>query len=82
MPQAQGSPPGVDPSIPSPARTQQMYLRSKAEVQRFFGGLELVAPYQGAAPAVVHMGLWGREDPELADSGGSRWGYAGVARRP
>lgn len=60
---------------------EKIYLRSKAEVGRFFSGLELVVPYQGAAAEVVHMGLWGCEDPELADSDGSRWGYAGVARR-
>jgi hypothetical protein len=60
---------------------EKIFLRSKAEVERFFSGLELVVPYRGAAPAVVHMGLWGCEDPELADSDGSHWGYAGLARR-
>jgi len=59
-----------------------MYLRTKAQIERFFDGLELVPPYLGAEPSVVHMGLWGCEDPELADSEGSRWGYGGVARRP
>jgi S-adenosyl methyltransferase len=58
------------------------FMRPKAQVERFFDGLELVAPYAGAEPGVVYMGLWGCEDPELADSDGSRWGYAGVARRP
>jgi S-adenosyl methyltransferase len=58
------------------------YMRSKADVNRFFDRLELVAPYRGAEPDVVYMGLWGCEDPVLADSDGSRWGYAGVARRP
>ena len=58
------------------------FMRSKADVNRFFDGLELVAPYPGAEPDVVYMGLWGCEDPDLADSDGSRWGYAGVARRP
>jgi len=58
------------------------YMRPKAKVEQFFDGLELVAPYAGAEPAVVYMGLWGCEDPELADSDGSRWGYSGVARRP
>jgi hypothetical protein len=55
-------------------------LRSKAEIQRFFTGLELVAPYEGAEPDITHLGLWGCEDPELADSDSSRWGYCGVAR--
>jgi hypothetical protein len=58
------------------------FMRPKAEVRRFFDGLELVAPYAGAPPDVTYMGLWGCDDPELADSDGSRWGYAGVARRP
>jgi hypothetical protein len=62
--------------------TEQMYLRTKAEIERFFDGLEIVPPYEGAGPSVVHMGLWGCEDPELADSEGSRWGYGGVAWRP
>ena len=61
---------------------EKFYMRRMAEVERFFSGLELVAPYAGAAPALVHMGLWGCENPELADSDGSRFGYSGVARRP
>jgi S-adenosyl methyltransferase len=61
---------------------EKIYLRPKAAVERFFDGLELVAPYDGAEPVIVHLGLWGCEDPELADSDGSRWGYCGVARRP
>lgn len=61
---------------------EKFYMRRKAEVERFFSGLELVAPYAGAAPALVHMGLWGCENPDLADSDGSRFGYSGVARRP
>jgi hypothetical protein len=31
---------------------------------------------------VAHLGLWGCEDPALADSDSSRWGYCGVAQRP
>jgi hypothetical protein len=62
--------------------TAQMHLRTKPEVERFFAGLDLVSPYQGADPALVHVGLWGCDDPDLADSDGSRWEYAGVARRP
>jgi hypothetical protein len=58
------------------------YLRSKDEVRRFFDGLELVAPYAGAAPDVTWVGLWNCEDAELADSEGSRWLYCGVARKP
>jgi S-adenosyl methyltransferase len=58
------------------------YLRSRAEVRRFFDGLELVPPYPGAEPDVTWVGLWNCEDPALADSEGSRWLYCGVARRP
>jgi hypothetical protein len=58
------------------------YLRSKAEVERFFDGLELVPPYTGAEPTVSYVGLWGAEDPDAADSDGSRGLYCGVARRP
>jgi hypothetical protein len=60
--------------------TENIYLRPRAEVERFFEGLDLVSPYQGAAPRLVFMGEWGAEDPELADSDGSRWGYCGVAQ--
>ncbi|HUY51515.1 MAG TPA: SAM-dependent methyltransferase [Streptosporangiaceae bacterium] len=60
----------------------QLHLRSRASVRRFFTGLEMVPPYDGAPPEVAHLGLWGCEDPRLADSDGSRWGYCGVARRP
>jgi S-adenosyl methyltransferase len=62
--------------------TEQMYMRSRAEVTGFFDGLELVPPYPGGAAAVTYVGEWGADDPELADSDGSRWCYGGVARRP
>jgi hypothetical protein len=62
--------------------TENIYLRPKAEVERFFAGLELVPPWPGEGARLVYMGEWGAEDPGLADSDGSRWGYAGVARRP
>jgi len=61
--------------------TDPVYLRPKAAVERFFEGLELVAPYTGADPAVTYVGLWGAEDPVAADSDGSRGYYCGVARR-
>ena len=62
--------------------TEQLYMRTRAEVEQFFDGLELVPPYEGAAAAVTYVGEWGAEDPELADSDGSRWCYGAVARRP
>jgi hypothetical protein len=62
--------------------TEQGYLRPRAEVERFFEGLEIVAPYEGAGPVVTYVGLWGAEDLEAADSDGSRGFYCAVARRP
>jgi SpoU rRNA methylase family enzyme len=62
--------------------TEPVYLRPKAEVERFFEGLELVPPYSGAEPAVTYAGLWGAEDVEAADTDGQRGIYCGVARRP
>jgi hypothetical protein len=59
-----------------------VYGRTKAEIEMFFDGLEIVAPYPGADAAVVHVGVWGAEDVEAADSDGSRWFYAAVARKP
>lgn len=60
--------------------TEHMYFRSKAQVARFFEGLELVPPYPGAKPEITFTGIWGAEDPELADSDGSRWLYCGVGK--
>jgi S-adenosyl methyltransferase len=62
--------------------SEQIYLRARAEVERFFDGLELVPPYEGAPAALTYVGEWGAEDPRLADSDGSRWNYGAVARRP
>jgi hypothetical protein len=62
--------------------TEQMHFRSKAEVARFFDGLEVVPPYAGAAPALTYSGLWGAEDVQMADSDGSRWLYCAVAEKP
>ncbi len=59
----------------------RIYPRSRAEIERFFAGLEIVPPYEGAEPGVTHIGLWGAEDPELADSEGSHWWLGGVGRR-
>jgi hypothetical protein len=61
--------------------TENIYFRSKADIARFFGGLHMVAP-DGTAPTVVHVGEWGADDPDTADSDGSRWSYCGVARCP
>jgi S-adenosyl methyltransferase len=56
--------------------------RSRPEAERFFTRLELVPPYPGAIATVTYVGLWGAEDPDVADSDGSRAMYCGVARRP
>lgn len=55
--------------------------RTRDQVRQIVGPLELVPPYQGAAPEVTWVGLWGCEDPESADSDGSRWLYCAVARK-
>lgn len=57
-------------------------FRDRPATERFFDGLQLVPPYDGSEPKVVHIGLWGAEDPDLADDDGSRWLYAGVGSKP
>jgi S-adenosyl methyltransferase len=61
--------------------TERAYPRTKAEIERFFGGLEIVPPLDGASPALCHVGVWGSEDPDAADSDGSRVFWCGVGRR-
>ena len=56
--------------------------RSREQVERFFEGLEIVPPYHDAEPKLCFLGEWAAEDCEAADSDGSRWGYAAVARKP
>jgi hypothetical protein len=60
--------------------TEQLVLRSRAEVARFFAGMEMVPPYPGATDALTFVGQWGAVDPSSADSDGSRVLYCGVAR--
>lgn len=59
----------------------RIYLRTKEEFRRFFDSLELVPPYGEATPDITYVGVWGAEDPEEADSDGSRVLYCGVGRR-
>jgi O-methyltransferase involved in polyketide biosynthesis len=61
---------------------EQAHFRSKPDVERFFDGLEIVPPYDGAPPVVTFSGLWDAEEPADADSDGSRWIYCAVARKP
>lgn len=56
--------------------------RGKAEIARFFTGLEIVPPYPGAPAEIGYVGQWGAEDPEAADDDSSRWMYAAVGRKP
>jgi hypothetical protein len=71
-------------------RVRQIYARtptpgtarSRAEIERFFDGLAVVPPYEGAEPVVTFVGEWGAEDPGAADDDSSRWFYAAVARKP
>jgi hypothetical protein len=60
--------------------TEQLILRPRAEVERFFAGLEMVPPYPGATDGLTFVGQWGAVDPASADSDGSRVLYCGVAR--
>jgi S-adenosyl methyltransferase len=79
----EGLPPRlVEEGVNVYAQAQGLYPRSREQIERFFAGLEIRPPYPGAEPAITHIGLWGAEDPELADSDGSHWWYGGVARRP
>jgi S-adenosyl methyltransferase len=55
--------------------------RTRAQIERFFAGFDIVPPYEGAAPAVDFVGLWDAEDPEAADDDASRWFFAGVGRK-
>jgi len=61
---------------------ERLYPRPRTQVERFFDGLELVPPYEGAQDAVGYVGSWGAENPDAAQSDGSRVLYCGVARRP
>jgi hypothetical protein len=62
--------------------TEQMHFRSREAIGRFFAGLEIVPPYDGAPAALCYTGIWGAEDPVLADSEGARWLYCAVAEKP
>jgi hypothetical protein len=59
-----------------------VYMRPKADIERFFEGLEIQPPRPGAEPELTYAGLWGAEDVDLADSDGSRAIFCGVALKP
>lgn len=60
--------------------TENLYFRSRGQVEQFFDGLQLVPPHPGAGPGVSYVGQWGADEPELADGDDSSWLYCGVAR--
>jgi hypothetical protein len=62
--------------------SESAFPRTKAEIERFFDGLEIVPPYPDGRPALCHVGVWGSEDPDSADSDGSRVFWCAVARKP
>jgi hypothetical protein len=62
--------------------TERLYPRPRAVIESFFEGLEIVEPYLNAGPNLCFVGMWGSDDPEAADSDGSRIMYCGVARVP
>lgn len=72
---------GTVEEVYSKSSTGAVRVRSRAEIERFFDGLEIVPPYGGAEPALTYVGQWGADDPDEADSDGSRWGYCAVARK-
>jgi S-adenosyl methyltransferase len=78
----EGLPPRlVEEGVNVYAQAQGVYPRSREQIERFFAGLQILPPYPGAEPAITHLGLWGADAPELADSDGSHWWFGGVARR-
>jgi hypothetical protein len=62
--------------------SEHLYLRSAAQIERFFDGLEMLTPYEGATPGLTYVGLWGAEDTEVADTDGSRIIYCAVGKLP
>jgi hypothetical protein len=62
--------------------TDPIYPRTLPQISKFFDGLHLIPPYDGADPQPCKAGLWGAEDPLLADDASSQWRWAGVARVP
>jgi hypothetical protein len=59
----------------------QMHFRTRAEIERFFDGLELVPPQPGAGKVLAYLADWRADDRAQADSAGSLWGYCGVGRK-
>ena len=60
----------------------RLQLRTKADIERCFAGLDILPPYRGAEPGTCRIGLWGCEDPEAARDESSQALWCAVARRP
>jgi len=59
----------------------QLCLRTRAEVETYFAGLDLVPPYKGADALIAGAGLWAADDATLADDHSSRLWWAGVGHK-
>jgi hypothetical protein len=60
----EGLPPRlVEEGVNVYAQAQGVYPRSRAQIERFFAGLQVVPPYPGAEPAITHIGVWGPTTP-------------------
>lgn len=79
---ADGLPPlAVHAMVDTYARaTEQLALRTRAEVARFFTGMQMVPPHPGSPDGLTFVGQWGAVDLASADSDGSRVLYCGVAQ--
>jgi hypothetical protein len=58
-----------------------LFPRTRAEVERFFSGLEFIPAEPGGEPGLTHPDRWRAEGP-VTDTEGARGLYAGVARLP
>jgi hypothetical protein len=62
--------------------TEQIHFRSRAEVERFFAGLDLVSPHEpDVTGCLCYAGDWGRKTrcgPTATARGGSTAGWAGA----
>jgi hypothetical protein len=58
-----------------------LFPRGRAEVERFFEGMEFVPAEPGGDPGLTHPHLWRAGGP-VTDTAGARGLYAGVARLP
>ena len=79
---ADGLPPlAVHAMVDTYARgPEQLVLRTRADVARFFTGMQLVPPHPQSPDGITYVGQWGAVDLVSADSDGSRVLYGGVAR--